>query len=62
VALMVSCFTPVRLISFEASMKAIDLNVILLLCSIMALVGVLKTTNVFAWAVDRLHSPLSARA
>lgn len=51
---LVSYFTPFRLISFEASMKAIDLNVILLLFSMMALVGVLKTTNVFAWAVDRL--------
>src|SRR4029450_37216 len=33
---------------------AVDLNVILLLFSMMALVGVLKTTNVFPWAVDRL--------
>lgn len=51
---LVSYFTPWRLISFETSMQAIDLNVILLLFSMMALVGVLKTTNVFPWAVDRL--------
>ncbi|WP_170921138.1 SLC13 family permease [Enhydrobacter aerosaccus] len=50
----ISYFTPYRLISFDASMQAIDLNVILLLASMMALVGVLKTTNVFPWAVDRL--------
>lgn len=51
---LVSYFTPFRLISFEAAEEAVDLNVILLLFSMMALVGVLKTTNVFPWAVDRL--------
>jgi Na+/H+ antiporter NhaD/arsenite permease-like protein len=51
---LISYFTPWRLISFETSVHAIDLNVILLLFSMMALVGVLKTTNVFPWAVDRL--------
>jgi Na+/H+ antiporter NhaD/arsenite permease-like protein len=51
---LVTYFTPWRLISFEAAQKAIDLNVILLLFAMMALVGVLKTTNVFPWAVDRL--------
>ena len=51
---LISYFTPFRLISFETAMEAIDLNVILLLFSMMALVGVLKTTNVFPWAVDRL--------
>ena len=51
---LVSYFTPFRLISFEASSRAVDLNVILLLFAMMALVGVLKTTNVFPWAVDRL--------
>ena len=51
---LISYFTPFRLISFEAAKEAVDLNVILLLFSMMALVGVLKTTNVFPWAVDRL--------
>ncbi len=51
---LVSYFTPFKLISFQASAAAIDLNVILLLFAMMALVGVLKTTNVFPWAVDRL--------
>jgi Na+/H+ antiporter NhaD/arsenite permease-like protein len=51
---LISYLTPLRLISFEASKEAVDLNVILLLFAMMALVGVLKTTNVFPWAVDRL--------
>jgi Na+/H+ antiporter NhaD/arsenite permease-like protein len=51
---LISYLTPFRLISFEAAKDAIDLNVILLLFAMMALVGVLKTTNVFPWAVDRL--------
>jgi len=51
---LISYFSPFRLLSFEAAQKAVDLNVILLLFSMMALVGVLKTTNVFPWAVDRL--------
>lgn len=51
---LISYFTPFKLISFQSAQQAIDLNVILLLFSMMALVGVLKTTNVFAWGVDRL--------
>src|SRR5258708_26494360 len=51
---LISYFSPFKLISFEAAQRAIDLNVILLLFAMMALVGVLKTTNVFPWAVDRL--------
>jgi Na+/H+ antiporter NhaD/arsenite permease-like protein len=51
---LITYFSPFKLISFETAQQAIDLNVILLLFAMMALVGVLKTTNVFAWAVDRL--------
>ena len=51
---LITYLTPVRLISFEKAKDAVDLNVILLLFAMMALVGVLKTTNVFPWAVDRL--------
>ncbi len=51
---LISYFSPFKLISFETAQQAIDLNVILLLFAMMALVGVLKTTNVFPWAVDRL--------
>ena len=47
---LISYFSPFKLISFEAAKEAVDLNVILLLFSMMALVGVLKTTNVFPWA------------
>jgi Na+/H+ antiporter NhaD/arsenite permease-like protein len=50
----ISYLTPFRLISFEQSQRAVDLNVILLLFAMMALVGVLRTTNVFPWLVDRL--------
>jgi Na+/H+ antiporter NhaD/arsenite permease-like protein len=51
---LITYFTPYKLISLQAAQQAVDLNVILLLFAMMALVGVLKTTNVFAWAVDRL--------
>lgn len=51
---LITYFTPFKLISFQGAQQAVDLNVILLLFSMMALVGVLKTTNVFPWAVDRL--------
>jgi Na+/H+ antiporter NhaD/arsenite permease-like protein len=51
---LITYFSPFKLISFETAQQAIDLNVILLLFAMMALVGVLKTTNVFPWAVDRL--------
>lgn len=51
---LVSYLTPWRLISFEASQRHLDLNVILLLASMMAIVGVLKSTGIFAWGVARL--------
>lgn len=51
---LLTYFTPWKLISFETAKDAVDLNVILLLAAMMMLVGILKTTNVFAWAVDRL--------
>src|SRR5260221_12769847 len=51
---LISYFTPWRLISFEGARQAVDLNVILLLFAMMALVGVLKTTSVLPWPVDRL--------
>jgi Na+/H+ antiporter NhaD/arsenite permease-like protein len=51
---LVTYLTPYHLITFEAAHRAIDLNVILLLASMMAIVGVLKTTGVFDRAVTRL--------
>lgn len=48
----VTYFTPFHLITFEGSLKALDLNVLVLLASMMALVGVLKTTGVFEYAIS----------
>ena len=56
VALMwgVTYLTPYKLLTFEATAQALDVNVLLLLAAMMALVGVLKETWVFAWAVERI--------
>ena len=51
---LITYLTPYRLISFEGAHRAIDLNVLLLLASMMAVVGVMKTTGVFTWAAGRL--------
>jgi Na+/H+ antiporter NhaD/arsenite permease-like protein len=51
---LITYFTPYHLITFEGAHQALDLNVLLLLASMMAVVGVLKTTGVFDWAVGRL--------
>jgi Na+/H+ antiporter NhaD/arsenite permease-like protein len=51
---LISYLTPYKLLSFKTAHEAIDLNVLFLLASMMALVGVLKTTNAFAWAVNQL--------
>ena len=51
---LISYFTPYRLITFEGVAQALDINVLVLLASMMAVVGVLKTTGVFEWAVGRL--------
>lgn len=50
----VTYFTPFHLLPLESTAAALDINVLLLLASMMALVGVLKETGVFAWAVERL--------
>ncbi|MDZ4257392.1 MAG: SLC13 family permease [Gemmatimonadales bacterium] len=50
----VTYLTPYHLISFEQAARALDLNVLLLLASMMAVVGVLKATGVFGWAVSQL--------
>ncbi|MFZ9898740.1 MAG: SLC13 family permease [Gemmatimonadaceae bacterium] len=56
VALMwgVTYLTPYKLLTFEATAQALDVNVLLLLAAMMALVGVLKETGVFGWAVERI--------
>lgn len=50
----ITYLTPYSLLPLEATAAALDLNVLLLLAAMMALVGVLKETGVFAWAVERL--------
>jgi len=49
---LVSYLTPYHLIGFEAATRAIDMNVLLLLAGMMAVVGVLKSTGAFGWAVS----------
>ncbi|HYD52345.1 MAG TPA: ArsB/NhaD family transporter [Gemmatimonadaceae bacterium] len=50
----ITYFTPYKLISFEGAARAVDANVLFLLASMMAMVGVLKTTGVFEWAVAKM--------
>jgi Na+/H+ antiporter NhaD/arsenite permease-like protein len=51
---LITYLTPLKLISFEGAKEALDINVLFLLAAMMAVVGVLKTTGVFPWAVGRL--------
>ena len=51
---MFTYFTPWKLIGFESSAAHLDVNVLLLLAGMMAIVGVLKSTGAFAWAVGRV--------
>jgi Na+/H+ antiporter NhaD/arsenite permease-like protein len=51
---LITYLTPFHLLPFDAAHRSLDLNVILLLASMMAVVGVLKQTGVFDWAVGRL--------
>jgi Na+/H+ antiporter NhaD/arsenite permease-like protein len=51
---LITYLTPYHLLPFEAAHRSLDLNVILLLAAMMAVVGVLKQTGVFDWAVGRL--------
>ncbi len=50
----ITYLTPYHLISFERAWAAVDINVLLLLASMMAVVGVLKATGFFAWAVGTI--------
>ncbi len=51
---LISYFTPYRLITFDGVAQSLDINVLVLLASMMAVVGVLKTTGVFEWGVGHL--------
>lgn len=53
--------TPYHIIPFEAARHHVDLNVLLLLGGMMALVGVLRDTGAFAWAVARLMHATGGR-
>ncbi len=50
----ISYLSPWRVITLESAQAALDLNVLLLLAGMMAVVGVLKATGAFEWAVARL--------
>jgi Na+/H+ antiporter NhaD/arsenite permease-like protein len=51
---LVTYLTPWKLIGFEASVRHLDVNVLLLLGGMMTIVAVLKATGAFAWAVGRV--------
>lgn len=51
---LVTYLTPWHLITFEASARALDLNVLFLLAGMMTVVGVLKATGAFDWAVGKM--------
>jgi len=51
---LVTYLTPWHLISFDSAVRALDMNVIMLLAGMMAVVGVLRSTGAFEWAVARL--------
>jgi Na+/H+ antiporter NhaD/arsenite permease-like protein len=50
----VTYLTPWHLVTLDGAVRHLDLNVLLLLAGMMAVVGVLKATGVFGWAVGRL--------
>jgi len=52
--LVITYATPYHLMTFEGIREALDINVLVLLASMMAVVGVLKTTGVFEWAVGKV--------
>jgi Na+/H+ antiporter NhaD/arsenite permease-like protein len=58
----VTYLTPWRIIPFEDAWHHIDLNVLLLLAAMMALVGVLKDTGVFGWAAARIGTATRGRS
>jgi Na+/H+ antiporter NhaD/arsenite permease-like protein len=57
----ISYLSPWRLVTLESAQAALDLNVLLLLAGMMAVVGVLKATGVFEWAVARLLAGRAGR-
>jgi Na+/H+ antiporter NhaD/arsenite permease-like protein len=50
----ISYLTPYRVLTLESAQASLDLNVLLLLAGMMAVVGVLKATGAFEWGVAKL--------
>ena len=48
-------FPDFKILSFEDAMKAMDMNVIFLLMSMMIIVGILKKTGVFQWMAYKAY-------
>lgn len=48
---IITYLTPIHLIPFDKTWEHVDINVLLLLASMMALVAVLKATGFFEWSV-----------
>lgn len=57
----ITYLTPFHLITFEGMAEALDFNVLVLLAAMMAVVGVLKTTEVFESAVTRIMERAGTR-
>jgi Na+/H+ antiporter NhaD/arsenite permease-like protein len=51
---LITYLTPYHLVTFEAAVHHVDMNVLLLLAGMMALVGVFKETGAFDWMITRL--------
>jgi len=51
---LITYLTPFHLVTFESAVHHVDMNVLLLLAGMMALVGVFKATGAFDWMVTRL--------
>ncbi len=48
-------FPELRIISFEDAVQAVDMNVILLLMSMMIIVGVIRKTGIFQWLASKCY-------
>jgi Na+/H+ antiporter NhaD/arsenite permease-like protein len=57
----VTYLTPWHLVTLDGALHHLDLNVLLLLAGMMAVVGVLKATGVFGWLVGRLLAGRAAQ-
>ncbi|GAB4142621.1 MAG: hypothetical protein Fur0037_09860 [Planctomycetota bacterium] len=58
---LITYLTPYHLISFEDGWHSVDVNVLILLGSMMTVVAVLKQTGFFAWAVTKMLNSAKGR-